>query len=105
MSEASKTIYPYVRFSECSNDWLTLICLNEDPHKYQLFTELKSEENSYMVNHGLAAKLPATDLLLLRSLGMFFAYKKFISSLSARSFCNNVILIFFLRKSYLRVGF
>ena len=84
-----------MRFSECSNDWLTLICLNEDPHKYQLFTELKREENSYMVNHGLAAKLPATDLLLLRSLGMFFAYKKFISSLSARSFCNNVILLFF----------
>ena len=37
-----------------------------------------------MVNHGLAAKLTATDLLLLRS-----------SGLSARSFCNNVILTLF----------
>ena len=34
-----------------------------------------------MVNHGLAAKL-ATDLLLLRSLGTLFSYRKFISSLS-----------------------
>ena len=31
-----------------------------------------------MVNHGLAAKL-ATDLLLLRSLGRLFSYRKFIS--------------------------
>ena len=45
-----------------------------------------------MVNHGLAAKLTATDLLLLRSLGRLFSYKKFISLLSARSFWNNVIL-------------
>ena len=29
-----------------------------------------------MVNHGLAAKLTATDLLLLRSLGRLFSYKK-----------------------------
>ena len=43
-----------------------------------------------MVNHGLAAKLTATDLLFLRYLGRLFSYKKFISSLSARSFCNNV---------------
>ena len=35
-----------------------------------------------MVNHGLAAKL-ATDLLLLRSLGRLFSYRKFTSSLSA----------------------
>ena len=48
-----------------------------------------------MVNHGLAAKLTATDLLLLRSLGWLFSYKKFISSLSARSFCSNVILTLF----------
>ena len=48
-----------------------------------------------MVNHGLTAKLTATDLLLLRSLGRLFSYKKFISSLSARSFCNNVILSLF----------
>ena len=34
-----------------------------------------------MVNRGLAAKL-ATDLLLLRSLGRLFSYRKFISSLS-----------------------
>ena len=33
-------------------------------------------------NHGLAAKL-ATDLLLLRSLGRLFPYRKFTSSLSA----------------------
>ena len=48
-----------------------------------------------MVNHRLAAKLTATDLLLLRSLGRLFSYKKFISSLSARSFYNNVILTLF----------
>ena len=48
-----------------------------------------------MVNHGLAAKLTATGLLLLRSLGTLFSYKKFISSLSARSFCNSVILTLF----------
>ena len=48
-----------------------------------------------MVNHGLAAKLTATDLLLLRSLGRLFSYKKFISSFSARGFCNNVILTLF----------
>ena len=52
----------------------------------KLYPELLSEENSYMVNHDLAAKLTATDLLLLRSLGRLFSYKKFISSLSARSF-------------------
>ena len=33
-------------------------------------------KNSYMVNHGLAAKLTETDLLLLRSLGRLFSYKK-----------------------------
>ena len=48
-----------------------------------------------MVNHGLAAKLTATDLLLLRSLGGLFSYKKIVSSLSARSFCNNGILTLF----------
>ena len=32
-----------------------------------------------MVNHSLAAKL-ATDLLLLRSLGRLFSYRKFIIS-------------------------
>ena len=32
--------YPYVQFSVFSNDWLSLICLNEDPHLDQLFTEL-----------------------------------------------------------------
>ena len=48
-----------------------------------------------MVNHGLAAKLTATDPLLLRSLGRLFSYKKFISSLSARSFYNNIILTLF----------
>ena len=36
-----------------------------------------------MVNHGLAAKLTATDLLLLRSLGRLFPYRKLTSSLSA----------------------
>ena len=73
-----------MQFSVFSNDWLSLICLNEDPGTF-----------SYMVSHGLAAKLTATDLLLLRSLGRLFSYKKFISSLSARSFCNNVILTLF----------
>ena len=34
-----------------------------------------------MVNHSLAAKL-ATDLLLLRSLGRMFSYRKFTSSMS-----------------------
>ena len=33
------------------------------------------------MNHGLAAKV-ATDLLVLRSLGRLFSYKKFLSSLS-----------------------
>ena len=47
------------------------------------------------MNHGLVAKLTTTDLLLLRSLGRLFSYKKFISSLSARRFCNNVILTLF----------
>ena len=32
--------YPYGQFSVFSNDWLSLICLNEDPHMDQLFTEL-----------------------------------------------------------------
>ena len=32
--------YPYVQFSEFCNYWLSLICLNEDPHMDQLFTEL-----------------------------------------------------------------
>ena len=50
-----------MQFSVFSNDWLSLICLNEDPHMDQLFTELL--KNSYMVNHGLAAKLTETDLL------------------------------------------
>ena len=48
-----------------------------------------------MVIHGLAAKLTAADLLHLTSLGRLFSYKKIISSLSARSFCNNVILTLF----------
>ena len=47
--------------------------MNENPHMDQLFTELL--KNSYMVNHGLAAKLIETDLLLLRSLGRLFSYK------------------------------
>ena len=54
-----------------------------------------SKENSYMVIHGLAAKLTAADLLHLTSLGRLFSYKKIVSSLSARSFCNNVILTLF----------
>ena len=48
-----------------------------------------------MVNRGFAAKLTATDLLLLRSLGGLFSFRKFISSLSARSFLNNVTLTLF----------
>ena len=48
-------------------------------------------KNSFMVNHGLAAKLTETDLLLLRSLGRLFSYKKIIFSLSARSFCNVIL--------------
>ena len=36
-----------------------------------------------MVNHGLAAKL-ATDLLLLRSLGRLFPYRKFTSFFFSR---------------------
>jgi len=44
--------------------------------------------------HGLAAKLTETDLLLLRSLGRLFSYKKVISSLSARSFCNVILTLF-----------
>ena len=32
--------YPYGQFSVFSNDWLSVICLNEDPHMDQLFTEL-----------------------------------------------------------------
>ena len=37
--------YPYVQFSEFSNDWLSLICLNEDHHMDQLFTELLKRED------------------------------------------------------------
>ena len=48
-----------------------------------------------MVVYGLTAKLTANDLLHLRSLGRLFSYKIFISSLSARSFCNDVILTLF----------
>ena len=48
-----------------------------------------------MVNHGLAAKL-ATDLLLLRSLGGLFPYRKFTSSLSAG--IRALSLMFFLKK-------
>ena len=47
-----------------------------------------------MVNHGLAVKLTETDLLLLRSLGRLFSYKKIISSLSARSFFNVILTLF-----------
>ena len=43
------------------------------------------------MNHGLATKLTTTDPLL----GRFYSYKKLISSLSARSFCKNVILTLF----------
>ena len=50
-----------MQFSVFSNDWLSLICLKEDPHMDQLFTEA-SIKKSYMVNHGLAAKLTETDL-------------------------------------------
>ena len=63
-----------MQFSVFSDDWLSLICLNENPHMDQLFTELL--KNSYMMNHGLAAKLIETDLLLLRSLGRLFSSKK-----------------------------
>ena len=42
-------------------------------------------------NHGLAARL-ATDLLLLRSLGRLFPYRKFTSSLSG---IRALSLIFF----------
>ena len=63
-----------MQFSVFSDDWLSLICLNENPHMDQLFTELL--KNSYIVNHGLAAKLIETDLLLLTSLGRLFSYKK-----------------------------
>ena len=31
---------PYLQFSVFSNNWLSLICLNEDPRMDQLFTEL-----------------------------------------------------------------
>ena len=51
------------------------------------------------MNHGLATKLTTTDPLLLTSLGRFYSYKKFISSLSARSFCKNVILTLFQENS------
>ena len=51
-------------------------------------------KNSYMGNHGLAAKLTETDLLLLRSLGRLFSYQKIISSLSARSFCHVILTVF-----------
>ena len=46
-----------------------------------------------MVNHGLAAKLTATDLLLLRSLGRLFSYKKIHFFIV--NFCSNVILTLF----------
>ena len=48
-------------------------------------------------NHGLAAKL-ATDLLLLRSLGRLFPYRKFTSSLSAG--IRALSLVFFLNENF-----
>ena len=42
-----------------------------------------------MVNHGLAAKLTATDLLLLRYLDRLFSYKKFISYVQFSEFCDD----------------
>ena len=50
-----------------------------------------------MVNHGLTAKLTATDLLLLRSLGRLFPYRKFTSSLS--SGIRALSLMFFLNEN------
>ena len=47
-----------------------------------------------MVNHGMAAKLTATDLLLLRSLSRLFLYKKIHFFLVCKKFCNNVIIIY-----------
>ena len=48
-----------------------------------------------MVNHGLAAKLTATDLLLLRSLGRLFPYRKLTSSLSVLRYRSLISLMFF----------
>ena len=41
----------------------------------------------------LLCRLTETDLLLLRSLGRLFSYKKIISSMSARSFCNVILTL------------
>ena len=79
LSEASKT-NPYVQFSVFSNDRLSLICLNEDPRMDQLSLQKIANGESWLGCQG------STDLLLLRSLGRLFSYRKFISSLSARSF-------------------
>ena len=75
LTEARKP-NPYVQFSVFSNALVFLICLNEDPRMDQL---LKIRKNGLMVNHSLASNL-ATDLLLLRSLGRLFSYRKFNSS-------------------------
>ena len=84
-----------MQFSVFSNDWLSCICLNEDPHMDQLFTELLKRGEELHGESWFSCEVTATDLLLLRSLGRLFSYKKFISSLSARSFCSNVILTLF----------
>ena len=47
--------YPYVQFSVFSNDWLSLICLNKDPHLDQLFTELLKR----VVKGGTKSQFPA----------------------------------------------
>ena len=68
--------------------------MNEDPRMDQLLKVANLATVSSR-NHGLAAKL-ATDLLLLRSLGRLFPYRKFTSSLSAG--IGTLSLTFFLMK-------
>ena len=83
LTEATKT-NPYVQFSAFSNDRLSLICFNEDPRMDQL-SLLK------IVKWLIMAWLPSCNWSLVR----LSSYRKFISSLSARSFWNNVTLTLF----------
>ena len=84
-----------MQFSEFCNDWLSLIFLNEDPHTDQLFTELLKRGEELHGESWFSCEAHCNCSFAFNILGRLFSYKKFISSLSARSFCNNVILTLF----------
>ena len=77
--------FPMIQFAEFKLE-------HEDPRMDQLLKIANLATVLSSRNNGLAAKL-ATDLLLLRSLGRLFPYRKFTSSLSAG--IRAVSLVFF----------